>query len=68
MNAHEIVKLAALVSTHGPALIEGDRPLFQEHLNDYWASSKTRQDNWCRDIKQYIDQYPTLNPHGREKS
>ena len=52
MNNSEMVKLAALVAQHGPALIEGECRISTAGLEQYWVVSKCRFDAWGRALKK----------------
>jgi hypothetical protein len=51
MHARELVELAALLSLHGPALIESRKPIPASSLEEYWVASKSRLDRWGRSLK-----------------
>ncbi|HEV3004394.1 MAG TPA: hypothetical protein VGX78_08020 [Pirellulales bacterium] len=51
MHAHEMVEFAALVSAHGPLLIERRAELSAAGLAQYWAASRCRLDRWARVLK-----------------
>ena len=52
MHARELVELAALVSAHGPLLIDNQQPLPPGCIEQYWVVSKSRLDRWARSLKQ----------------
>ena len=52
MQVGDLVRLAALVATHGPALVDSRQPIVEERLVQYWAASRCRFDRWARSIKQ----------------
>lgn len=53
MQARDLVELAALVATHGPALLAGRGRISNAALEKYWASSKCRLDRWSRALRQF---------------
>ena len=53
MHTQELVELAALVATHGSALISGPAGLSRANLEDYWTASKCRIDRWGRKLREY---------------
>ena len=55
MHVRELIELAGLVSAHGPLLVEGQRPVANEHIERYWVASKTRLDRWARSLKGFAD-------------
>ncbi len=52
MHAGELVEVAGIVAYHGPLLIGGARALSPGPLEQYWATSKCRCENWNRTFKQ----------------
>jgi len=48
-----LVELAALATSHGPAIIVGPGRLPAASLENYWSASKARLERWSRAIKQY---------------
>jgi hypothetical protein len=53
MHAHELVELAAIVSAHGPGLVQGVGQISEEALEQYWTASKVRLDRWCRTLRNF---------------
>lgn len=53
MHARELVEVAGLVALNGPLLIAGSHAPSNVYLEQYWATSKGRYDNWCRTLKSY---------------
>ncbi len=53
MHARELIELAALVSTHGPLLIQSGEPIPADGVEQYWTGSKVRLDRWTRNLKQF---------------
>lgn len=58
MHARELLELAAIVSAHGPLLVEATGRLPASSLDDYWSASKCRLDRWSRSLKQFSDTPP----------
>lgn len=56
MHARELIELAALVSAHGPVLVQGDGHIPARGIEQYWANSKVRLDRWMRSLKQFSQQ------------
>ena len=52
MHDREQIELAALVSDHGPELVEGSQHLPQTHFEAYWVASKCRLDRWGRSLRE----------------
>ncbi len=53
MQSHELVELAAIVSAHGPGLVQGVERLSENGLEQYWTASKIRLDRWCRSLRNF---------------
>jgi hypothetical protein len=53
MHAHELVELAAIISAHGPGLVQGVDRLSENGLEQYWTASKIRLDRWCRFLRNF---------------
>lgn len=53
MHARELIELAALVSTHGPSLVQSGEPIPADAVEQYWTGSKVRLDRWTRNLKQF---------------
>lgn len=53
MHARELVELAAILSAHGPMLIEGDQRIPAEGIEQYWTVSKIRLDRWACGLKSF---------------
>ena len=53
MHARDLVELAALVSAHGPVLIESGVPIPAASIEQYWTASKVRLDRWAGGLKQF---------------
>lgn len=53
MHARELVELAAIVSAHGPTLIEGRARLSRSGINQYWTASKSRLDRWGQSLNRF---------------
>jgi hypothetical protein len=51
MHARELIELAALVSAHGPVLVQSDAQINARGIEQYWTSSKIRLDHWTRTLK-----------------
>jgi hypothetical protein len=52
MHARDLLELAAILSSHGPLLVEHSAALPEESLQQYWSASKCRLDRWGRRLKQ----------------
>jgi len=52
MNASGLLELAAIVSAHGPVLVEGPGNLSTSGLEQYWTASQCRFDRWSKAFKQ----------------
>ena len=55
MHARELVELAALLSAHGPALIQSSRRIPAGSIEQYWTASKIREDRWARSLRDFAD-------------
>ena len=53
MHASELVEVAALAASQGPALITSNGKLPQRGIEDYWSSSKSRLGRWGRSLKVF---------------
>ena len=62
MHARELVDLAAIVSVHGPALIQQAGPVWETSIDQYWAASKSRLDRWGRTLKHLATQTSQAGP------
>jgi hypothetical protein len=51
MHAYELIELAALVATHGPALVRGAEEIPEASVEQYWMAAKSRLDRWGRTLK-----------------
>jgi hypothetical protein len=58
MHASELVELAALVATHGRALLFQVPDISKPGIEEYWSASKCRLDRWSRSLKQYSLEIP----------
>jgi len=70
MHARELVEVAGLAASQGPALILGPGRLPQRGIEDYWSSSKCRLGRWARSLKLYrkaLDGDADRNRNGPEK-
>jgi hypothetical protein len=54
MHARELVELAAIVSAHGPALIESGQQIPEPSIEQYWTTSKVRLDRWAWRLKTFV--------------
>jgi hypothetical protein len=53
MHARELVELAALVSSHGPVLIQSGTPIAAASIEQYWTASKVRLDRWAWALRKF---------------
>ncbi len=53
MHARELVELAALVSAHGPVLIQSGTPITAAGIEQYWTASKVRLDRWAGGLRTF---------------
>jgi hypothetical protein len=53
MHARELVELAALVSAHGPVLIQSGKPIPAAGIEQYWTASKVRLDRWAWGLRRF---------------
>ncbi len=51
MDAGQLVELAAIITAHGPALVQGCQRLSPPGIRRYWIASRCRQDRWLRTLK-----------------
>lgn len=58
MHASELVELAAAVSAQGATLIHGWHQPPVAAVEQYWRSSKSRQDRWSRTIRYFTRRAP----------
>ena len=56
MHARELVELAAIVSAHGPVLVQGVERLSQSGMEEYWTASKIRLDRWGFCLREFMAQ------------
>jgi hypothetical protein len=61
MHVRELVEVAAMVACNGPLIVRRAGSLSEAHLEQYWAASKCRFEDWHRRLK-----CPT--PFGAERS
>ena len=55
MHARELIELAALVSAHGPVLVQSGERISSEGVEQYWTTSKVRLDRWGRSLKEFAN-------------
>src|SRR5688500_8754336 len=55
MHARELIELAALVASHGAALVESNGRLSATGLEQYWVANKCRAERWMRTLKAHSD-------------
>jgi hypothetical protein len=55
MHARELIELAAIVSAHGPVLIESGRRIPAAGIEQYWMASKVRLDRWAWCLRTFAD-------------
>lgn len=53
MHFRELVDLAAVLATHASAILRQANPLPRRYIEQYWTSSKCRQDRWARSLQDY---------------
>ena len=53
MHARELVELAAIVSAHGPVLVQSGQQIPEQSIEQYWTTSKVRLDRWAWRLKTY---------------
>jgi hypothetical protein len=53
MKGTELIELAGLATSHAPALLECGGVISAAALEQYWSSSKCRQDRWSRALRQF---------------
>ncbi len=53
MFAGQQIELAGLVASHGPGLIEADRPPSPSAIDQYWIDSRDRLDRWAHTLKAH---------------
>jgi hypothetical protein len=53
MHLHELVEFSAIISSHGPALVQGVERISETGLEQYWMASKVRLDRWCRSLRNF---------------
>ena len=56
MHTRELIELAAIVSAHGPVLVESREPIPARNIEQYWTVSKVRLDRWAWRLKRFADQ------------
>jgi len=59
MHARELAELAAIVSAHGPVLIQSGQQIPTESIDQYWTASKIRLDRWGSWLRRLADQTET---------
>lgn len=64
MHARELIELAALVSVHGPDLVQSGERISAEGIEQYWTTSKVRLDRWGRSLKEFAG---LSHPHKRQQ-
>ncbi len=52
MHACDLLELAAIVSAHGPQLIQSGQRVPAGAAEQYWTASKVRLDRWGRSLKE----------------
>lgn len=53
MHTRELIELAAIVSAHGPVLVESKEPIPAQNIEQYWTTSKVRLDRWAWRLKRF---------------
>jgi hypothetical protein len=66
MHARELIELAALVSAHGPVLVQSDAQIPARGIEQYWTISKVRLDRWTRSLKDFTRQAAGSRPSEHE--
>jgi len=59
MHARELVELAAIVSAHGPVLIQSGTPIPVDSIEQYWTTSKVRLDRWAWRLRRFAAEADT---------
>lgn len=59
MHARELIELAAIVSAHGPVLIQNGERIATDGIEQYWTTSKVRLDRWAFRLKSFAQQANT---------
>ena len=65
MHARELVELAALLSAHGPVLIQSGQRIPADSIQQYWTASKVRLDRWAWSLRNFADRADEYAPHCR---
>jgi hypothetical protein len=55
MHARELIELAAIVSAHGPVLIESGQRIPAAGIEQYWTASKVRLERWAWCLRSFAD-------------
>jgi hypothetical protein len=64
MHARDLMELAAIVSAHGPVLVDA-QSLSERQIEQYWTASKCRLDRWGRSLKQFVQAPPAAGTRER---
>ena len=59
MHVRELVELAAIISAHGPTLIQSGQRIPSASIEQYWTTSKVRLDRWAWRLKSFVDRADT---------
>jgi hypothetical protein len=55
MHVRDLVELAAIISAHGPTLIQSGQSIPPASVEQYWTTSKVRLDRWAWRLKSFVD-------------
>jgi hypothetical protein len=55
MHPRELIELAAIVSAHGPVLINSGQRIPADSIEQYWTTSKVRLDRWAWCLRSFAD-------------
>lgn len=63
MHVRDLVEVAGVVALNGPLIVRRAQNLSQTHLEQYWATSKCRFENWHRSLKSFA---PVVGERSRQ--
>ena len=67
MHARDLVDVAGLVALNGPLLVCGARPPASAPLEQYWATSRFRFENWTRLLRDYAEMHEPPSPEDLDR-